>query len=327
VAVDISGVLSGKTITAVTAGQFHSVALSSEGNIYAWGSNNHGQLGDNSTTGSKIPVAVDMSGVLYSKTITAVTAGIIHTVALASDGSVYSWGSNTNYGQLGNNSTTNSWVPVAVDVNGVLSGKTITAIAGGGYHTVALASDGSIYTWGNNSSGQLGNNSTTNSSVPVAVDMSGVLLGKTIIAVAAGGYHSVALASDGSVYTWGYNDYGQLGNNSATNSSVPVQAVNGENSGIVFPEKGIPKEFVLDQNYPNPFNPITTINFQLSAVSNVELSIYDMNGKIVETLVRESKSAGYYKVIWDASNVSSGIYFYRLQAGNFVETKKMVFMK
>jgi flagellar hook assembly protein FlgD len=135
------------------------------------------------------------------------------------------------------------------------------------------------------------------------------------------------LASDGSVYTWGYNDYGQLGNNSATNSSVPVQAVNGENSGIVFPEKGIPKEFVLDQNYPNPFNPITTINFQLSAVSNVELSIYDMNGKIVETLVRESKSAGYYKVIWDASNVSSGIYFYRLQAGNFVETKKMVFMK
>jgi phosphopantetheinyl transferase len=89
----------------------------------------------------------------------------------------------------------------------------------------------------------------------------------------------------------------------------------------------IPSAFLLHQNYPNPFNPITAISYELSAISNVDLSIYDMNGKKVATLVNGSKLAGYHSVNWDASNVGSGIYFYRLQAGSFVETKKMVFMK
>jgi len=89
----------------------------------------------------------------------------------------------------------------------------------------------------------------------------------------------------------------------------------------------IPVDHYLSQNYPNPFNPITSISFQLSAVSDVELSIYDMKGKKIATLINENKPAGYYKVNWDASDFSSGIYFYRLHAGNFVETKKMVFMK
>ena len=79
--------------------------------------------------------------------------------------------------------------------------------------------------------------------------------------------------------------------------------------------------------HPNPFNPTTAISFQLSAISDVKLSIYDMNGKIVATLINDNKSAGYYEVNWDASNFSSGIYFYRLQAGEFVDTKKMILMK
>jgi len=89
----------------------------------------------------------------------------------------------------------------------------------------------------------------------------------------------------------------------------------------------IPSAFLLHQNYPNPFNPTTAINYKLSTVSDIELSIFDMNGKKVATLVNGSKPAGYHSVKWDASNVGSGIYFYRLQAGSFVETKKMVFMK
>ncbi len=96
---------------------------------------------------------------------------------------------------------------------------------------------------------------------------------------------------------------------------------------ISVPENDIPVEFVLKGNYPNPFNPRTAISYELSAISNVELSIFDMNGKKVVTLVNGSKPAGYHSVNWDASNVSSGIYFYSLQAGDFIETKKMVFMK
>jgi len=89
----------------------------------------------------------------------------------------------------------------------------------------------------------------------------------------------------------------------------------------------IPKSITLEQNYPNPFNPKTAIAYQLSASININLSILDMNGRKVATLVDESKTAGYHSVNWDASHYSSGIYFCRLQAGNFVDTKKMILMK
>ena len=83
----------------------------------------------------------------------------------------------------------------------------------------------------------------------------------------------------------------------------------------------------LLQNYPNPFNPITAINFQLSEDSNVELSVFDMNGKKVASLINDNMTTGYHETSWDASKYSSGVYIYSLRAGDFVDTKKMVFMK
>jgi len=225
VAVTTSGVLNGKTITQVAAGTYHSIALASDGTVYTWGYNSYGQLGNGNNTDSNVPVAVLTSGVLSGKTITQVAAGNNHSIALASDGTVYTWGYN-GYGQLGNGTSgpgTNSNVPVAVYTSGVLNGKTITQVAAGYNHTIALASDGTVYTWGDNYYGQLGNgDNTNNSNIPVAVDMIGVLNGKTINQVAAGRYHSIALASDGTVYTWGYNYFGQLGINSNTDSNIPV---------------------------------------------------------------------------------------------------------
>ncbi len=96
---------------------------------------------------------------------------------------------------------------------------------------------------------------------------------------------------------------------------------------ITIPENNIPEEFALSNNYPNPFNPRTAISFQLSADSDVELLVIDMNGKRVASLINDNMSAGYYEVNWDASGFNSGIYFYRLLVGDFVDTKKMVFMK
>ncbi len=87
-----------------------------------------------------------------------------------------------------------------------------------------------------------------------------------------------------------------------------------------------PKEFELNQNYPNPFNPSTRIKYQLSNSSQVLLKVYDMNGNEVATLVNGYKVAGNYEVEFDASNFSSGIYFYKLQAENFVDTKKMILL-
>jgi N-acetylneuraminic acid mutarotase len=88
-----------------------------------------------------------------------------------------------------------------------------------------------------------------------------------------------------------------------------------------------PKTFLLEQNYPNPFNPSTTIRYQLPVASEVKLEVYDVLGKKIATVVNERQSAGAYQVVWNASGLSSGTYFYRLQAGTFVETKKMIMVK
>lgn len=88
-----------------------------------------------------------------------------------------------------------------------------------------------------------------------------------------------------------------------------------------------PSDFAISQNYPNPFNPSTVINYQLSQKSKVELKVYDMIGKEIATLVNDVQDAGYYKVNFDASNLASGVYFYRIQAGKFTETKRMILIK
>lgn len=85
--------------------------------------------------------------------------------------------------------------------------------------------------------------------------------------------------------------------------------------------------FTLNQNYPNPFNPSTTISYQLAKQSYVTLRIFDLNGREVATLVNSVEQPGYKSVEFDASNLSSGVYYYRLQAGNFTETKKLVLLK
>ncbi|MEI6604022.1 MAG: autotransporter-associated beta strand repeat-containing protein, partial [Verrucomicrobiota bacterium] len=221
VAVNTAGVLAGKTVIAIAAGEYHSLALCSDGTLAAWGYGGDGQLGNNNTGTSTVPVLVDATGVLAGKTVVAIAAGERHNLALCADGTLAAWGLNSN-GQLGINSTTNSLVPVAVNTAGVLAGKTIVAIATGRSHCLALCSDGTLTAWGYNGLGALGNNSTTQSNVPVLVSTSGVLAGKAVSNIAAGQYHSLALCTDGTLATWGYNNKGQLGNNSTSTSLVPV---------------------------------------------------------------------------------------------------------
>jgi len=227
--VDMSGVLSGKIVTAIAAGGVHTVALTSDGKVYDWGYNGSGQLGDGTTTNRSRPVAVDMSRVLLGKIVTSISGGLFHTVALASDGRVYAWGDNT-YGQLGDGTTTSSTTPVAVQMIGALSRQTVIAIAGAESHTVALTSEGKVYGWGRNNEGELGDGTTISRTTPVAVDMSGALSGKVVTAITVGDEHTVALTSDGRVYAWGRNTYGQLGDGTFTNRTTPV-AVN--TSGVL----------------------------------------------------------------------------------------------
>ena len=159
----IGFLLKGKTIVQVAGSEETSLALASDGTMYIWGKNN-----------SNSPVAVPTTGTpMDGKRIVQVVHNLAHLLALADDGTMYAWGENSS-GQLGNGTNTNSNVPVAVKTTGTpMDGKTITQVAAGGTHSLALASDGTIYSWGGNGKGQLGNGTAINSTIPVAVSLTG----------------------------------------------------------------------------------------------------------------------------------------------------------
>src|ERR1044071_645670 len=223
VAVSVSGVLSGKTLTQISVGQIHTCALDTAGLAYCWGDNTNGELGNNSITASSSPVAVTSSGVLSGKTLVQITGGANFTCALSSAGLAYCWGSNTTYGELGNGNTTDQHVAVAVVTSGALSGKTLNEISASAFGVCALGSTGVTYCWGNNGDGEFGNGNTTSSSVPVATTTSGVLSGKTLTQVTNGYYQTCALDSAGTAYCWGQNSSGQVGNtDTGINFLLPV---------------------------------------------------------------------------------------------------------
>ncbi len=192
-------------IVAIAAGDGHSLALALDGTVWAWGRDDYGQLGDGRTTDRLTPVhvaAVGGDGNLGG--VMAIAAGAEHNLALRADGSAVAWGSNYN-GQLGNGSTIDSSFPVLVSG---LGGVTITAIAAGAGadHSVALGQDGTVYAWGDNAGGELGNGTITGSRTPKVVRGLG-----PATAIAAGYAHTLALLADGTVRAWGLDDRGQLG--------------------------------------------------------------------------------------------------------------------
>jgi alpha-tubulin suppressor-like RCC1 family protein len=254
-AVDTSGALSGKTLTQITTGAaLTTCALDSAGAAYCWGYNAQGQLGDGTTTPSGVPVAVDTSGVLAGKTLTQIAAGQLHVGALDAAGAAYCWGYN-DYGELGDNNASGnpSTVPVAVDTDGALAGKTLVQITAGWDHTCALDNTGAAYCWGENGPGELGDGTTTDSFVPVAVDTSGVLAGKTLTDIAAGGYHTCAVDSSGAAYCWGYDYLGELGDDhdsTQNDTDVPVLTGPQAPSGVT----AVPGDTTVTVSWTAPTN-------------------------------------------------------------------------
>ncbi len=208
-------VLNISNIISISAGFMYSMALKSDGSVWAWGRNNWGQIGNNGSSTITRPVQV-----WTISNIEKISAGERHSMALKSDGSVWAWGNN-DYGQLGDGTATNRTTPI--QVSGL---DDVIAIEAGGNHNIALKSDGTVLTWGDNRYGQIGDGTTTNRTTPVQV--SGL---DNVIAVSAGGSHSIALKSDGTLWTWGLNTSGQLGDGTNTNRTTPVQ-VSGLNLNV-----------------------------------------------------------------------------------------------
>jgi len=212
---------SGVTFVAVDAALARSVALASDGSVWAWGANASGQIGDGTTVKRSAPTRAQMpDGV----TFTDVGAGASRTVALASDGSLWAWGYNLA-GESGDY-IDRVLTPTRLQTP---PGVTFVAVDFGAGHSVALTADGSVWTWGINSDGQLGDGTTNSRSAPTAVTMPP---GRTFTAISAGGGSTIALASDGSAWAWGENRNGNLGDGTRTQRPTPVQAQ--APSGVIF---------------------------------------------------------------------------------------------
>lgn len=170
-------------------------------------------------------------GAIGSQPVVKLVDGEDTRCAIAEDARAYCWLSNTN-GEVGDGTVTYASSPVAVDTSGVLAGKDLVDIAIGKNHTCAVDTSGSVYCWGLNTDGQLGNGTNTSSTSPVAVNMSGVLAGQVVTKVTAGNAHTCALSESGLAFCWGNNSSGRLGNGSTTFSNVPVAvSVSGSLSG------------------------------------------------------------------------------------------------
>ncbi len=211
-------------VIAVSVGGQHTVALKSDRTVWTWGGNSFGQLGDGTMNQRSYPAAV--AGLSVVTAIAAARGG--HTLALKADGGVWAWGNNRS-GQLGIGTTNNSPIPVPVKLPDGTPLTGVMALAAGWGHSVALRNDGSVWTWGANNNGQLGDGTTSNRLNPVLVKLADGLPLSGVRAIDAGDGYTVALKSDGTFWAWGFNMYAQLGDGTTINrlNPTPVNAAAG----------------------------------------------------------------------------------------------------
>ena len=207
-------VFSGATAVAAGARSVHTCAIVGSG-VRCWGSDVYGQLGVDMPALGVSPTALAVVGLASG--VSALALGGAHSCALTTTGGIQCWGNNSFGGQLGDNTLTDRRTPV--DVSGLTAG--VSAITAGTAHTCALTTGGGAKCWGSNDIGQLGDNSMTMRLT--AVDVSGLASGVT--AIAAGDTHTCALISNGGVKCWGFNGYGQLGDNTNNFRLTPVDVI------------------------------------------------------------------------------------------------------
>lgn len=335
-------------IIAIAAGKEHSLALDQDGKVWAWGSDGCRQLGQGSDRqkDSKVPVSVvNLSGMVaiaavdyYSAALKddgtvwdwglvhpgnftnpnwtfvpgqvpgvigacAIAVGPNHGAALRKDGTVWAWGDN-GYGQLGTNDyikETSLNRGIANQVDGLTQVK---AVAVGNYYGMALKEDGSIWGWGHNKYGQLGDGTTYNRLTPVQV------LGLSEVAsISAGGYHTLGIKGDGSLWAWGYNDNGQLGDGTTTSRYFPVPSAQG--TGIIpspeWPENS--KIEVLDISEHD-----VNLSWGPAKAGNTDIAAYKVyqNGKLIYVVhgtatgcsITGLMSGGEYTFKVEAANVA-----------------------
>lgn len=212
----------GQDVLQIAAGRFRSMAIAADGTVWTWGANDSGELGNGTIVASTTPIQVASAP---GRRAVDIQAGYSHSVALADDGTVWVWGANAE-GQFGNGTTASSLSPVQVTG---LSGRTIVDLSSGAStHTFARDSTGTVWAWGLNSQGQLGDGTTTNRTTPVSIPGLSAL---SLVDLTAAPTFSLALTTDGEVWAWGANTTGQLADGTlvSRNTPAPSTALTGLN--------------------------------------------------------------------------------------------------
>jgi alpha-tubulin suppressor-like RCC1 family protein len=207
----------GAKIASISAGCLHSLARTTSGEVLAWGDNKYGELGDDSTADSDVPVRVELPRNFKAVDI---AAGCFHSLAVDASGKIFAWGSNQD-GQLGDGQP-NLVNPLPIEifpqVPGTAIGK-VTQLYGGCEHTLALTSKGVVLAWGDDTVGQLGIAPAKSVTRPTRV---ATLAGRGVTAIAAGCFTSYARTSSGRALAWGEGDSGELGNATFGDVKIPV---------------------------------------------------------------------------------------------------------
>lgn len=215
-------------IQSISLGQRHTGVFTSDNRIFVWGWNLYGHLGDGTRTSQSSPVEITNQFVFDAEEkIEEIEFGYTHSSLITSLGKVYIWGNNSS-AQLGNGTIDNSANPVNITSFFALDNEEkIVDISLGYVHSLALSSSGRLFAWGNNANGQIGDG--TNELHTTPHDITGFLnlnTNEKIIKVSAGEFHSAAITSQGRLFTWGKNNYGQIGNNSLNKQIIPLDITN-----------------------------------------------------------------------------------------------------
>ena len=204
---------------AVATGDTFALALKMDGSLWAWGDNSQGQLGDGKG-GKDGDYNATPQKIMDS--VAVISAGGHHAMAIKTDGSLWAWGYNY-VGQLGDGTTNDKNTPVKIM-------DSVTAVSSGGSHTMAIKTDGSLWAWGDNGNGEIGNGAGGNpniNSIAGDYEVSPVKIMDSVTAVSAGGFHSIAIKTDGTLWAWGDNTFGQLGDGTQTERHSPIKIMDG----------------------------------------------------------------------------------------------------